>query len=253
MTVTIYGKDKRLPYAAEYLSRALADTNKSAVLLPVPSTRDGVHTVGCDLTLEEVALALSGGDIIVGYEIPRPIREKIAERGAVLVDLAHSEDYLSGNAELTAIGTLGRILAEGITAPPDMTVGIIGCGRIGQRLLHLFSMLGARVRAFTSRRELAKDLCMLGISGISSLSLDTDVGTESFSGLDVLINTAPASLIPRTAAPLLAGTRVIELASGSNISDGIVYERFASVPAEMYPKSAGAVFSDAVLRILREK
>ena len=253
MTVSIYGKDKRLAYAREYLLSALLGSNKNAVLLPVPTSRDGVHINGTDITLDEVISSLRGSDIIVGYGISRAHREAIAARGAIAVELSRDEGYLFGNAELTAVGTLGRILAEEITAPRDMSVGIIGCGRIGQRLLHLFAMLGARVRAFTSKRELARDLCMLGVSGIDSLSLEGGMNADSFSGLDILINTAPASLIPRSACEALAKTRVIELAAGDNIPEGIRAERFASVPAEMYPRSAGRVLSDAVLRILGEK
>ena len=250
MTVSIYGKDKRQGYAKEYLMKAGAAVGGHVVLLPVPSSKDGIHITGTDETLDDVIANTRGGDILVGYGIDRARREAIAAMGVTLVDLSRDEKYLADNAELTAVGTLGRILAEERRVPADLSIGIIGCGRIGQRLLHLFCMLGARVRAFTSKRELARDLCMLGISGIDSLTLESRTSADSFLGLDILINTAPARLIPREAASVLSDTRVIELAGGDNIPTAIPYERFASVPAEMYPESAGRVLGSAVLRIL---
>ena len=57
-------------------------------------------------------------------------------------------------------------------------------------------------------------------------------------------------LVPKNAAKALMGVRIIELASGVNFPEGITYERFATIPAVMYPKSAGIVLAKAVQRLL---
>lgn len=250
MTVSIHGKDPRLRYCKDYLLRSAVGRGGKLLLLPIPSSRDGEHVTGTDERIDEVCAQLLGGDIIVGYGLPRAIRTSLASKGVFIIDVEHDEEYLMANANLTAIGTLGRILTEESAAPCELSVGIIGYGRIGQRLLYSLAFLGARVKVFTSKKELATDLCMLGISGADSLSLEKTPTAESFSGLDILINTAPARLIPACAAEALTGVRVIELAGGDNIPAGITYERFASVPAEMYPKSAGKALSDSIFRML---
>ena len=91
---------------------------------------------------------------------------------------------------------------------------------------------------------------MLGVSGVDSLSIDSSLTSERLSSLDILINTAPARLIGERAAEALSSVRVIELASGDNIPEGINVERLASVPAIMYPASAGAALARSVLRML---
>ena len=123
-----------------------------------------------------------------------------------------------------------------------------GCKQ-DRRLVELLAYLGAKIRVFTSKTELARELSMLGISGLDSLSIEGD-GRDAFLGLDILINTAPAMLVPPEARNTLSGARVIELASGVNFPDGITYERFASIPALMYPRSAGIALGRAAERLL---
>ena len=76
---------------------------------------------------------------------------------------------------------------------------------------------------------------------------------DAFSGLDILINTAPAHILSEDYKESLGGVRIIELASGDNIPPGLNYERMAAIPARMYPKSAGYTVARAILRRLGEK
>ncbi len=251
MNIHIYGTDPRLRFCRERLLSELGGFVGDMLILPIPSTRDGNTVLGTDKSFEDILLGFSPGTAVVGYSLPRDVRGMISERGMTVLDVSRDEDLLLTNADLTAIGTVGRILTEEISAPSGLSVGIIGYGRIGQRLLYILSFLGARITVFTSKDEVKRDLCMLGISGADSTTLD-ELGNRALSGLDILINTAPARLIGDS-VHIPEGLRIIELASGENMPHGINYERFASVPAVMYPKSAGEALADSVLRMLGKK
>ena len=249
MKLTVIGSDPRLASAGRRLLTRGGDAFASLVLLPVPSTKDGIHVSSTDVPLADLGGALSGADAVACYGVGKEIREAWSEAGASVIDVSRCEEYLAANALLTAEGTVAELLSCGTRAPRHTSVGIIGYGRIGQRLASLLAFLGARVKIFTSHRELSQDLCMLGISGIDSLSLGREDAADALSGLDVLINTAPARLIPPSAATVLQGTRVLELAGGDNIPACIAHERMPAIPARMFPESAGYALADAVLRL----
>ena len=67
--------------------------------------------------------------------------------------------------------------------------------------------LGASVKVFTSKSELRRRLCMLGISAVDYNS--EEEMTLAFADLDILINTAPARLISEESAKVLSEKRVI--------------------------------------------
>lgn len=249
MNIHICGTDARLRFCKERLLSALGGFSGDMILLPIPSTRDGNKVSGTDMTFGQMAEEYPRGSIFAGYGIPKEPRAWLIDSGMTVLDVARDEELLLVNADLTAAGTVGRILTEHSRAPKGLSIGIIGYGRIGQRLLYDLAFLGARVVVFTSKTEVRKDLCLLGVSGADSTTLDIALRGGALSGLDILINTAPAKLIPED-AELPGDLRIIELASGNNIPDKINYERFASVPAVMYPESAGEALAEAMLRML---
>lgn len=281
MNVRTYGSDERLLYCREYLERSKLLSVKNIILLPIPTSRDGVTVTGTGKSPAELfsldefssgeALAVDAGAdflvsqgvredcgaafssaLAVGYEIPKTFRTFFAERGACVIDVALDEVFLAENARLTAEGTLGKILSEEKAAPSELSIGIVGYGRIGKRLLHLLMFLGTRPTVFTGREELVRELGMIGVSAVSYDSLVSGVACDTLRGLDILINTAPAKIIDEAALDSLSGAKIIELASGSNFPTGASVLKLAAIPAKMYPKSAGRVLADSVLRILGE-
>ncbi len=250
MRVLFLGNDRRLSFCRERLLMLGADVYESILLLPIPSTADGVHVRDTDVLLSALGAPPYGCSVIVCYGIERAQRSAWADAGVCVIELSRNEEYLAANSRLTAEAVLSDILATDGKAPCHLKIGIIGYGRIGQRLASLLAFLGARIRVFTSRSELSRDLCMLGVSGVDSLSMSGEGAQDALVGLDVLINTAPARLIPHTAAGVLKNTRIIELASGENIPPGITYERLPSLPAKRFPASAGYMLADAIAEAL---
>ena len=240
MTVLTSGNDRRVSAAKRFLEERTGglspDLPETLLLLPVPSFKDGKVT-GTEETPDTLPVT---GAAVAGYDIPAEIRALFLARGAAVFDVAGDEAYLAENARLTAIGTLAYLFAGETRAPEDLSVGIVGYGRIGRELLRLLTVYGARVRVYTGNAETRLTLGGLGVSV-------GDSGAPDFSGTDILINTAPAPLIRKENLPR-PRPRVLELASGENIGEGVLYERLSSVPARFYPDSAGEAYARAVLR-----
>lgn len=248
MKIHIIGKDERLKVCAALLEEKPPPKQASIMLLPIPVSRDGEHITGTEKNFSELLNDCEPGEALVAYAAPKKLRELASEKGALLLDPERDEEYVAANALLTAIGTLGRILTEERRAPCQLSIGVIGYGRIGQSLVRLLMFLGAEVKVFTSKAELRRDLQMLGISGVDSCALSENYG--ALLDLDILINTAPVTLLAENAAKALSHTRVIELASGKNIPDAIPHEIWSAIPANMYPVSAARELYASVVRML---
>ena len=220
------------------------------VLLPIPSSRDGVSF--CDLSVAEEKMRdeIKSGDAVIGYAIPKKWADHFAERGVCVFDMETDEELLQYNAALTADAALGKILTMSNRAPRDLDIGIIGCGRIGYRLLGGLTFLGANVTVFTTSRAIEAEVCAIGAHGVNATHLSDCDKYREFSNLDILINTAPARLISESVADLLAGKLVIELASGDNIPKQIEYVRWGSLPGKVYPMSAGYALGKYVVRAI---
>ena len=243
MRIKIFGKGERLEVAAEILrkNRSLGKYSE-IVILPIPTSRDGACITGTDLGLSAALSPFGQGSFLLGYGIPRGCIEELEDRGAVVCDALGDETFLSQNAELTALGTLGVILTSSKKSVSELKIGIIGYGRIGKQLLRLLLFLGAGVKVFTRKNSTRVDLCSYGI--------DAEMSSEGdYTGLDFLINTAPEQILDeRSVMGAIADGRIIELASGDNFPDTAGITRLGGIPGLMYPISAGRIYAEAAAR-----
>lgn len=243
MKIITFGKGERLKRTAEMLEKAPAlSAYHELAILPIPTTKDGVHLTGSDTTLEELAATLGDGAFVLGYGIPEAVVERLEDRGAVVCDALGDEIFLEENATLTAFGMVGIILTSAKKSPSEMKIGIIGYGRIGRQLLRILLFLGVSVRVYTHKSSTRLDLSRLGID--AALSSEGDYG-----GLDYLINTAPDRVLCESEARLaLDSAEVIDLASGENFPEGLPITKLGGIPGLMYPLSAGRIYAEAALR-----
>ena len=247
MILNTFGVGKRQLTASEIIRAA----SESAVfdeifLLPIPSSRDSIHVTDTDILLTDLLRDPKGKRLIAGYGIPLEIAREATARGIRIADVGTDERFLRDNAELTAHGTVGFILAGQDRAISDLTCGIVGYGSIGRFLCRLLLFLGATTVVYTHREEVRLELCGMGIEAHSADEIDAT------SSLDILINTAPARLITPEAMRALtdSGTQIIELASGDNLPHGAVITRLPSIPDRNFPISAGRIYAAAVLRYI---
>ena len=245
MIIHSYENSPRADACIDYLRRCpLADSVEEIVLLPIPTTRDNVTVLNTKVSINDVLEALDQETVVSGYGLPRLFVNGAEARGAALVDLSLDEEFLSENAELTALAALGILLNSTTSSLRDMNVGIVGYGRIGRRLTNMLLYLGTRVRVYTTRPDLRLDLCEYGVATAASAA-DADLR-----GLDVLINTAPAAIFSPESVP--HGLRIMELASGDNFVGIGGVERYPSIPAKMFPKSAGRAWGRTIERFLNQ-
>jgi dipicolinate synthase subunit A len=212
------------------------------VLLPIPTTKDNRTVLNTKVYINDVLDMLDGETLVSGYGLPSEFILSAREKGAEVVDLLLDEEFLIENAELTALCTLGIVLCSTKNAPRELSIGIVGYGRIGKSLTKLFLYLGSHVKVFTSRDDTRLELCEWGVASSSS------VREANLDKLDILINTAPAVIFDRGAIP--HGLRVIDLASGDNFPGILDVEKYPSIPAKMFPCSAGRAWGRAIERYL---
>lgn len=206
-------------------------------LLPIPSVRGG-RIVGTEISAEELFSDVPEGCVIIGYGLAE-YEALLGARGCTGIDVSGDEDFLLENAILTAHAALGILLTTERRAPSELSVGVCGYGRIGRAIAAPLIYLGCRVKIFTGNEKTLLELCECGVPAAKNCT-----GAD-LSGLDVFINTAPAtifSVIPQ-------GLRVMELASGDNFPEGIA-EKYPSLPSKYYPESAGRIYAEAALRAL---
>ncbi|MBR2344029.1 MAG: hypothetical protein IKA64_07240 [Clostridia bacterium] len=245
MTVTTYENSERGRVCAELLGAAPeAARLREVIILPIPSVAGG-KIRGTDIPISRISDGVGEGDAVVGYSLPPPFTEGLRERGVLVFDAALDGEFLYENAALTAEAALGIILSSERRAPRDIEFGIAGYGRIGRQLVNMLLFLGARVRVFTTseRRRLE-----LGEAGISAELLPLAEGASL--GVDILINTAPATLFSPESLTRDGGMRIIELASGDNFDEKIKVEKYPALPARVFPESAGRALYRAASRAL---
>ncbi len=249
MEILKFGTGARVDICATTLKERFSSRDGAftrLIILPIPTTRDGTYITGTKTELSALFDYIDEGVFLAGYGIPLWLREGAVARGASVYDGGEDEKFLLENARITAHGTLGRMLTETGRDVSELTVGIMGYGRIGSALSELLLFLGAGVKIYSASRE---KVTMLAEAGVLAEELSDEA---DFSGLDILINTAPNSLIPEKKVGELidGGTHMIELASGQNYSDGRVV-RMASIPDKMYPLSAGRLYAKSIFAAIR--
>jgi hypothetical protein len=249
MKIIRLGGGKRLAVCARAIEewcRGRILPYERLIILPIPTTRDGV-TVNGGGAFSELSVLADRGVMIAGYGIPLLVSDGLRLLGADIYDASQDEDFLVENAKITAHGALGRIMTETDLDISELSIGVVGYGRIGSALSELLLFLGAKVRIYSGSEEKIAALATQG----ADVSLVDD---GDFSDLDILINTAPKRIFTakREKELLSSGVRIIELASGKNFSSDEV-SVMASIPDKMYPISSGRLYAKHIMRAMGDK
>ena len=94
MNIEIYGAGERM--------RCLSSLVRSAygghlLLLPIPSTRDGVSVSGTDIPLSDTVSGVREGSLVFGYALPFWYKERVRELSGKVYDLSEDGDFLLEN------------------------------------------------------------------------------------------------------------------------------------------------------------
>ena len=246
MDILTFGAGERLRICSSTLASVYSSRVSvgRVIILPVPTTKDNKTVFGCGVELCEVASAVEEGCTVAGYGIPEELCEAVVGRGGFIYDAELDEEFLKRNAYLTALGTVGYMLTKYPTAPSDMTVGIVGYGRIGEDLARLLLFIGARVKIYSARERVIRTLCESG------LCAEDYRGGVDCTGLDILINTAPDRIVTPRDTRGFSSMRIIDLASGSYLAEIDGVEKLSAVPERFYPVTAGKIYAEHIARRL---
>lgn len=241
MKILTFGGGARMAECERLMSSVdLCENIGSLIILPIPTARDNKYISGTAITVGEIAAMLDSYTAVAGYEIPAEITVRATEVGANVYDAALDENFLAQNAELTARGAVGYILTNSKKDISDMSVGVVGYGRIGMRLVRWLLPFGCDLTVYTNRHKVALELCESGVSA----KLMSEI--SDLTHLDLLINTAPARQIDES---LFHGDlTIIDLASGVVFNDSRGVIKLASIPNAFYPLTAGRVYAEGITR-----
>ena len=141
-----------------------------------------------------------------------------------------------------AVVVLGTLMCLGDRRLSDMRIGIIGYGRIGRNLTRQLLFFGSFVRVFTGRDDIRRSLGEISVDSASYLDME-------LSDLDVLINTAPECLIGSD-EKLPERLAIFDLASGNYLKNIRRVTKMPSIPEKMYPRSAGKLYAEYIIKHL---
>ncbi len=264
MNTLFLGGDKRMTYAAEYLSsdRRVIFPGESlpvgevfpVVVLPLPLTKNGteIFSPASHIPMEVVArLAAPSALILAGGECPR-LTALCAERSLRLVNYFSSETLTLKNAALTAEAAV-PLLAESTDASLlGSRVLITGYGRIARALASRLTPFGCNITIAARRRETRTEA---ELNGFTALPL-SEIPLAEF---DLIINTVPAPLLTaEDFSHIKSGAVYLELASlpdlsGSPPAPHIKYIHGAGLPGRCSPKAAGKYIAEELSRLIQER
>ena len=243
MTVFTYDESKRAGACRDFiLSSGKPCECKMLTILPIPTTRDGVHLSGSEVTLASLCIEAEAGEVYLGYAIPDFLYDALTDAGATVIDAERDEVFLRENARLTALATLAHVLSRGDVSVDSLSVGVVGYGRIGCELVRLLISVGAGVRVYSTRESTVLCLCASGVDATRVKKGDP------IPPVDILINTAPAKIFD-TGTHIPEKTEILELASGDNFGTADI-RRLPSLPSRYYPITAGILYAEALFRAL---
>lgn len=212
-------------YASEYLKASGMEVTESVgpgtthLLLPVPTRSfddlpEGVVIVGGNL------------HCLPGYDT---------------IDLLKDPEYLAENAAITARCAVGLIEKD----LNELTVLVLGWGRIGKCLGKLLGDAGAKV---TIAARKPADVAMVRALGYEGVYIDQVAPLLPKFG--AVLNTVPAMVLPAfNCAPDCV---LLELASRPGMAGNNIV-RASGLPGKYAPKESGELIARRLLAILKEE
>ena len=234
-------------------------TTAGRVILPVPVTTDqySVSAPFADMTypLDAVFAAIPKQTPVFGGRLEPCVLAAAQKHGIRIFDYGEREEFMIANAIPTAEGALELALRETeITVRGSETL-VLGFGRVARAVSALFHSAGARVRTAARRTSDLTAIAALGYEPVDIRALSGQLGR-----CDVLINTAPAPVMPeKLLAELPKSCVVIDLASRPGGVDHTAAKALGlrciwalSLPGKVAPKTAGDAIWNTVRSMLGE-
>ena len=250
--ISFLGGDKRYVYTAReltlegYAVSFGVDAGAAVAVIPINQKTCAIKTESGDISLSDAARAMKSA-VFFGGE---PTAETLdALGGRTYFDLTKNEEFVAGNAVLTAEGALGIMIDRLPFSVFGAKVFVLGYGKIGRALAPMLCALGADVCVFARSEEARREAEMI------CRALDFP---DFRAGADCIINTVPANALTAAQKEMTDGAYVIELASapgGFSESErkalGEWFIHAPGLPGKTSPVSAGKLIAKAILDIIK--
>lgn len=237
--------------------RNVEDALKGAdvVVLPMPVTNDG-ENLFLPLTDKKMKLReifeYIGNDAVIFGGRTEDIKNKYAIK---INDYFEREEFVVANAYLTAESAVGLAMNEMKESLKDVSVLVMGYGRIGKMLCSLLKGIGVNV--FASARK-KKDFAWIRAYGYSPV--DTSKVCDVVSSCKLIFNTIPELVLgEETLGCIQQDSIIIDLASKPGGVDfeaakkcGLRVLWALALPGKKLPVSAGRAEARTIIDMLED-
>ena len=248
---------------------AKAIENATALILPLPATRDGMtvstpRDPSCRVTLDEIMALWEKHPtmILFGGKLPQSLKEG---KSHPVLDYYDFPVLQLRNAYITAEAAMMTAMELTDRTLRGTPVAVLGYGRIGKYLARLLRAVGAEVTVCARRQE---SLFEAASEGCRPLLISNDPTRNQLTALSqgypVLFNTVPVHLLSLSILERLDRECLfIDLASAPfGISDedvravtaknGLRYLRAPSLPGSYAPRDAGRIIAECILQAVAD-
>lgn len=235
-TILCIPRSEAVRHAGEYLSEMGFHVTRTAapdvthLLLPVPSFPAGDGYLAHILADLPEDVIISGGNL--GSKLLDTYRT---------VDFLQDPYYLAENAAITASCAIEIVEGKLETTLDGCEVLIIGWGRIGKCLCHLFEQKGAGITV-VARKD--ADRAMIQALGWRGISIGD--AAKELRRYDAILNTVPSMVLPDMDAR--ADAVILELASKPGMSGENILD-CRGLPSKMAPASSGKLIAKTFVRL----
>ena len=230
--------------------------NCDSVVLGNPVTNDGYNLFlplhDKIVSLKEVLINVDKKCVILGGRTSNIIENY----QCMIIDYFSREELIIANAYLTAEVAIGMAMSEINESLLDMSVLVMGYGRIGKSLCYLLKGMGANVYA-SARKE--SDFAWIKAYGYSPI--DTSNVCEIVTSCKLVFNTIPQLVLGENVLNCLQkDTLIIDLASKPGGVDfeaakkcGLKALWALALPGKKLPVSAGRAQASVILDMMEDK
>lgn len=255
----IGGRDPR----NAYLANLLVEDGYKVVQWDAEANEAEIFSAPCVLILElytqsdalwHILRRLRSGSICFGGKIGQEHMRFAQLNGITYFNVLEQEVFCIQNSIPTAEGALMAAMQNTPFTIHGSKTTVLGYGRIGKAVAHLFSCCASEVTVVSRLRE---ELAYAQARGLRTKPLSAF--SEALKDADIVINTVPARLLDaRALACIHSGTLILELASGTDNIDlaqvneyGLNLVRAGSLPGKAAPASAAQYLKETMLYCLR--
>ncbi len=221
---------------------------KSAVILPLPFTRDGenlnIPESSEKISIKEFLSYLKKGDKVVGGLLTKDFLAELSKIGAVGCEY-YCEDLILENAELTADAVF-TVFSENDIDIFSKKTALLGFGRTAKALAVRLSQKGIDFSVVARSKSAENDAVSMNYDFVKLNSF-----TEEIQEFDIILNTVPALILDEN---LLRKAKnnvtVVDIASAPFGIEKSVAEKYnvkliraLGLPGKYYPEKAGELIA----------